>query len=531
MKSTITFSGLLLFSVFWTGACKAQSKASKEIYTQNQKELSDTDYRSKFHFTPKKHWMNDPNGMFYLNGTYHLFFQHYPEGNVWGPMHWGHATTKDFLHWKEHPIALAPDSLGYIFSGSAVVDVNNTSGLGTKDNPAVVAMFTYHDPIKEREGRNNFQTQGIAYSLDAGKTWSKYAHNPVLDNPGIKDFRDPKLQWDEQHQQWIMVLAVKDRVYFYTSTDLLDWKKTSEFGAGIGAHDGVWECPDFFPLEVEGTAQTKWVLLQSLNPGGYNGGSGTQYFVGDFDGDQFTPVKTMQNLPAKHPYWLDFGRDNYAGVSWSNVPKNDGRRIYVGWMSNWQYAQEVPTETWRSAMTIPRELTLQKHGDTYRLYTVPVHELTEQLIPVKKRETIVVAADQMIVTSKLVSLDQSMISFSIADAKEQRYTFSLTSQVDTLYFGYDGVKKEFFVDRSHMARSDFHPDFAAHTTKAPRSSHSNTITFDILLDRTSIELFCDQGATVITDIFFPKFPLTQFNVLQSSQEYTLQDVIINQLKL
>ena len=231
-------------------------------------------YRPAYHFSPAAHWMNDPNGMVYYQGTYHLFFQYYPDGMVWGPMHWGHATSANLTSWKEQPIALYPDSLGYIFSGSAVVDARNTSGFGRNGQPPLVAIFTHHDPKGEKKGTETFQNQSLAYSLDAGKTWTKYAGNPVLKNPGVHDFRDPKVSWYEAGKQWVMTLATKDRITFYTSPNLKDWTKASEFGEKLGAHGGVWECPDLFPMTLNG--KTHWVLLVNLNPGGPNGGSGTQ---------------------------------------------------------------------------------------------------------------------------------------------------------------------------------------------------------------------------------------------------------------
>ncbi len=325
-------------------------------------------YRPQFHFSPEAHWMNDPNGLVYLDGEYHLFYQYYPDSNVWGPMHWGHAVSPDMIHWKHLPVALFPDSLGYIFSGSAVADVKNTSGLGSAENPPLVAIFTYHDPIGEKNGSNKFQNQGLAYSIDKGRTWTKYPGNPVLKSPGIRDFRDPKVFWHNESDKWIMILAVNDRVHLYSSPNLLDWTFLSEFGQGIGAHGGVWECPDLFRIKVRGTNEMKWVMLVSINPGGPNGGSATQYFVGNFDGTNF--IKENKEIQ-----WVDWGRDNYAGVTWSNVPESDGRRLFLGWMSNWQYANVVPTHVWRSAMTVPRELALMHTGDGYLLVSNPVREL------------------------------------------------------------------------------------------------------------------------------------------------------------
>jgi fructan beta-fructosidase len=285
-------------------------------------------YRPQYHFTPQTGWMNDPNGMVYYEGEYHLFYQHYPDSTVWGPMHWGHAVSQDLIHWQHLPVALYPDKLGYIFSGSAVVDWNNTSGLGTAEAPPMVAIYTYHDPGGERQGRIDFQTQGIAYSVDKGRTWTKYEKNPVLPNPGIRDFRDPKVSWNEVSKQWVMTLAVKDHIEFYGSPDLKKWSKLSEFGNTIGAHGGVWECPDLFSLK-DGEGNSKWVLFVSINPGGPQGGSATQYFIGNFDGKNFMPQDTLAR-------WIDYGADNYAGVTWSDIPASDGRRLFIGWMSNWQ---------------------------------------------------------------------------------------------------------------------------------------------------------------------------------------------------
>ncbi|HWS60197.1 MAG TPA: glycoside hydrolase family 32 protein, partial [Flavobacterium sp.] len=343
-------SCIMIFTTIFS--CKEGSLTDKK-YTEEEL------YRPNFHFTPKKGWMNDPNGMFYYNGYYHLFYQYYPDSNVWGPMHWGHAISTDLITWTEKPIALYPDEKGYIFSGSAVVDLKNTSGFGSLENPPIVAMFTYHDPKKEKSGEINTQSQGIAYSLDEGLTWKKYEANPIIKNPNIKDFRDPKMTWDNIHKQWLMVLAAGDKTIFYASKNLKDWELLSDFGKNIGAHGGVWECPDFFPVHVDGSDEYKWVLLLSINPGGPNGGSATQYFVGDFDGKTFTLDKTFsQDIKEKQALYIDYGRDNYAGVTWSNISEVDGRKLFVGWMSNWQYAEKVPTEKWRSSMTIPRELVL-----------------------------------------------------------------------------------------------------------------------------------------------------------------------------
>jgi sucrose-6-phosphate hydrolase SacC (GH32 family) len=301
-------------------------------------EFRNEKYRPQFHFTPDRNWMNDPNGLVYYKGKYHLFFQHNPQANVWGNMSWGHATSTDLYNWHEEPVAIACTPTSGIFSGSAVVDINNTSGFGTTDNPPIVAIYTEH------QNDESNQSQCLAFSVDEGATFTKYEGNPVLDI-NAKNFRDPKVQWIDN--QWIMTVALANgyKISFYSSPDLKSWTHLSNFGpaAEVG---GVWECPDLIQFD------DKWVLLVSLNPGGYQVGSGTQYFIGQWNGKEFIP----DDLQTR---WLDYGRDNYAGVTFSNAP--DKKKIFLGWMSNWHYAGKVPTDPWRSAMTLPRELSL--HGD------------------------------------------------------------------------------------------------------------------------------------------------------------------------
>ena len=526
--SSLTFFFCTIFL-----SCKDNEKEKDEtsqnlVQTQTQK---DEDFRPNFHFTPKKNWMNDPNGMFYYNGYFHLYFQYYPEGNTWGPMHWGHAISTDMITWKEQPIALYPDEKGYIFSGSAVVDKQNTSGFGKNGKIPIVAMFTYHDPKGEKEGKKNYQSQAIAYSLDEGQTWTKYSGNPVIENPGIKDFRDPNVQWDAIHQQWVMVLAAGDRSRFYTSQNLKDWELASEFGQGYAAHGGVWECPDFFPMYVEDSDEVKWVLIQSLNPGGYNGGSGTQYFVGDFDGKKFTPVKAMQDLGEKHPYWIDFGKDNYAGVTWANIPEENGRKLFIGWMSNWQYAQEVPTRTWRSAMTVPRELKLVKNNDNYIITSWPVKEVNNYRSSFYKAGDVKIEGQTKIIDAERIDLSKAEIKFRISKLEDRNYRFRLSNSAgDELLFGYDHAKKEFYLDRSNAGQTDFSEQFGNKISTAPRISEADDLSGIIMLDKTSIELFYDDGKTVMTEIFFPNAPWDEFSIGSEDQEFTLQNIEAYELK-
>ena len=271
------FTNILCLFLYLCCICCQNQQSGKSQQVMQEPSYHEQ-HRPQMHFSPPGQWMNDPNGMVYFEGEYHLFYQHYPDSNVWGPMHWGHAVSTNLVNWENLPIALYPDELGYIFSGSAVIDWNNTSGFGKDNHPPMIAIFTHHNMDQEKAGGDRYQVQSIAYSLDKGRTWTKFADNPVISNPGIKDFRDPKVIWHEESARWIMVFAVKDRVHFYTSTNLKEWSFASEFGASDGNHGGVWECPDLFPLKTS-EGETKWILLQSINPGGPNGGSATQYFV------------------------------------------------------------------------------------------------------------------------------------------------------------------------------------------------------------------------------------------------------------
>lgn len=495
-------------------------------------------HRPRYHFTPPAKWMNDPNGMVFYDDEYHLFYQFYPDGTVWGPMHWGHAVSKDLVRWEQLPIALYPDSLGLIFSGSAVVDWKNTSGFGVDGNPPLVAMYTYHDMAKEKAGAAVFQTQAIAYSNDRGRSWTKYAGNPVVPNPGLKDMRDPKVIWHEASQRWIMVLAAGDRVRLFSSYNLREWQPVSEFGANLGAHGGVWECPDLFPLKLEGTGETKWVLLVSINPGAPNGGSATQYFVGNFDGSSFTvdpAFASSVGAAGKEPsrgVWLDYGRDNYAGVTWSDVPAEDGRRLFLGWMSNWDYARDVPTTVWRSAMTLPRTLTLHRTASGPRLFSAPVTELRAL-----RTETATMPAQRVngalalrlprgtTAASAEVDLEFAVTPGSLADV-----ALELTNAAGERYLvGYDAGAKRFYSDRTGTPRS-FSPTFASAVHHAPRIVSDSIIRMHVYLDRSSVELFADGGATVLTDIVFPSQDFATLRLIVRGPAVKLQYANVSGLR-
>ena len=530
-------SELVLIMILLSFGCKNATKTDKYSQSPNvieSKEINQN-YRPNFHFTPKKGWMNDPNGMFYKDGYYHLYFQHYPDGNTWGPMHWGHAISTDMVTWKEMPIAIYPDEKGYIFSGSAIVDVNNSSGFSKNGIEPIIAMFTYHDMDAEKAGKTNYQSQAIAYSLDEGQTFTKYSENPVIKNPGIKDFRDPKMFWDSIHNKWLMVLAAGQKIMFYSSSNLKDWKLESDFGNGIGGHGGVWECPDFFPMVVQGTEEVKWVLLVSINPGGPNGGSATQYFVGDFDGNQFKIDKSFENdlNNTEHKsIWIDYGRDNYAGVTWANIPETNGRKLFMGWMSNWNYANEVPTETWRSAMTAARTVELQKVNSSYRLLFQPVKELNNYRSTKFKKESITINKETKIIDSKAIDLSSTEINFKISDLKNSGFTFKLTNKEgDTLSFGYNQSDKNFFVDRRKSGKTEFSEKFADRVSIAKRTSTNKDFLGTIILDKTSIELFFDNGETVMTEIFFPNSPFDKLSIQPKDQEFILGNIEIHKLKI
>ncbi|HET6253658.1 MAG TPA: glycoside hydrolase family 32 protein [Puia sp.] len=462
-------------------------------------------WRPQIHFSPKAHWMNDPNGMVYFKGIYHLFFQYYPDSSVWGPMHWGHAVSTDLMHWEEQPIALYPDSLGYIFSGSAVVDERNTSGFATKPgDTALVAIYTQHDPVGAAQGRKDFQNQSIAYSLDNGKTWVKYAGNPVLRNPGETDFRDPKVFWNAAGREWIMVLAVKDHVEFYGSPDLKAWRKKGEFGKDKGAHGGVWECPDLFPISDDHGHST-WMLIVNINPGGPNGGSATQYFLGDFDGRKFVPSTAGVR-------WLDYGPDEYAGVTWSNL--GGDRRVFLGWMSNWLYGQRMPTAPWRSANTLPRDLQLEQVGDSLYVKSIPVGELNQLASrPAQNRKfpaSISKPAEIRFHTTNHTSF--GLVFFNAAG--------------DSVVVGYDEADRRYYIDRRHAGVS-MGPDFDRIYT-APRISQDSLIRCTVFLDASSVELYADGCLTVMTALVFPTQPYNRVT-LRPKYAHIAEGVSLQQL--
>ena len=421
-------------------------------------------YRPVYHHTPAWGWMNDPNGMFYKDGVWHLYFQHNPYGSQWENMTWGHSTSTDLLHWTFQGDPVEADAWGTIFSGSAVVDHNNTSGFG---KGAVVAMYT-------SAGEN--QTQSIAYSNDNGQTFTKYAGNPVLTS-NTPDYRDPHVFWNEDIKRWNMIMAEGQHMDIYSSADLKEWKLESQFGAEYGNHGGVWECPDLMKMKVRGTDQYKWMLLCNINPGGPFGGSATQYFVGQFDGHKFT----CESAPEVTK-WMDYGKDHYATVTFDNAP--DGRRVAMAWMSNWQYANQVPTMQFRSANSVPRDLDLYEYeGQTYCGVT-PSPELAAAR-PKKATKTLTDACE-MVVTLK------GNATITLANDKGEQVVMT-----------YDEKSRTFAMDRTKSGQKDFSDDFAA-LTVAP--VHGKMSQLRLFIDRSSIEAFDADGKMAMTNLVFPTKP-------------------------
>ncbi len=478
-------------------------QSAKYSFEYNEK------YRPLYHFTPQYGWMNDPNGMVYADGTYHLFYQYNPYGARWGNMHWGHAISKDLVNWEYQPTAIAPDKLGAIFSGSAVIDHDNTAGFG---KGAMIAIFT---------SAGDRQTQSIAYSLDGGKTFTKYEDNPVLSDANIIDFRDPKVFWHAPSKQWVMSLATTQTITFYGSKNLKEWTPLSEFGEGLGGHGGVWECPDLFPLTYEG--KTKWVLFVSINPGGPNGGSATQYFIGDFDGKTFTPDA------MNYPLWLDYGRDNYAGVTWSNVPAADGRRLFIGWMSNWDYANEIPTVNFRSAMTVTRTLRLAHNGEHLVVASEPVKEL-ESL----RREPLSLADKT---TSDTVTFENFLpnnqgayeLTFTVTPNDTDSFSFSIeNTKGEVLTYLFDIAKKTLSVDRTKSSVA-FNANFAETLIKAPLTA-KKSYTVRLLVDKASTELFVNNGEVVQTNTVFPSEVYNTLRFKTEKGTLNLNDITVYKLK-
>ena len=427
-------------------------------------------YRPVYHHTPAYGWMNDPNGMFYKDGVWNLYFQHNPYGSQWENMTWGHSTSTDLVHWKFQGDSVQPDALGTVFSGSAVVDKENTSGFG---KGAVIALYT---------SAGESQTQSMVYSTDNGKTFTKYEGNPVITS-NVPDFRDPHMFWNEDIKKWNMILAAGQHMEIYTSDNLKDWKLESSFGEKYGNHGGVWECPDLMKMKVRGTNKEKWMLICNINPGGPFGGSATQYFIGDFDGHKFT----CESKPEVTK-WMDYGKDHYATVTFDNAPA--GRRVAIAWMSNWQYANQVPTLQYRSGNSIPRDLGLFEYkGETY-CSVVPSPEMTAARS--KKATKSLSESCEMVVNLK------GNATITLSNDKGEKVVML-----------YDAKAETFSMDRTKSGKMDFSNDFAA-TTKAP--TYGKISQLRIFIDKSSIEVFDAEGKMAMTNLVFPTKPYNKVTV-------------------
>jgi fructan beta-fructosidase len=449
-------------------------------------------HRPQYHFTPAANWLNDPNGLVYYDGEYHLFYQYHPHSTVWGPMHWGHAVSHDLVHWTELPIALYPDELGQIFSGSAVIDWHNTAGFGAE---AMVASFTHHVES------GHVQSQSIAYRLDKGRTWQKYAGNPVIATPdGQYHFRDPKVFWfGSQHGgHWVMCLAAGFAIHFYTSPNLIDWTLSGSFGDGQGALDGIWETPDLFELAVAKRDETRWVLLVGVGAGAPAGGSGEQYFIGHFDGKTFT-----NDNPAETVLWADYGADAYAAQTWSDMP--DGRRVKISWLNNWDYARKLPTQLWRGGMTLPRMLSLVSTPAGIRLRQWPVAELRSLRGAAQQWTAVALPAEATFVPDITPGkLWEFIVEFAERGDVSREYGLRLLwDSGASVIIGYAAATQELSLDRTRAGIVDFDAAFPA-VHRAPLSPADGRVRLHIFVDSASLEIFANDGLVCMTDLVFPE---------------------------
>lgn len=485
-----------LLDVHINASSRQTGNASDYVCWKNMRLSNDFDtanreaWRPDYHHTPAWGWMNDPNGLFYKDGVYHLFYQWNPYGSTWENMHWGHSTSSDLVHWKNEGLGIAPDALGTVFSGCCVVDKDNTAGFGAG---AVVAMYT---------SAGESQTQSLAYSTDGGKTFTKYAGNPVITSD-VPDFRDPHIFWNNAIGAWNLILAAGQEMRIYTSKDLKAWNYESSFGQGYGCHEGVWECPDLVKLPVEGTNEEKWVLICNINPGGPAGGSATQYFVGAFDGHTF-----KSETPARDTLWMDYGKDHYAAVTFDNAP--DGRHILIGWMSNWQYANQVPTKQYRSANTIARDIYLFKEGGRTLCGSRPVPEMA------KARGKMTVKTSFKAGKKVMARLTPSAtgtyeIDMKLVPKKGEQLTFILANgKNEEVVIAYNQQRNSITVNRNRSGQTAFSEFFPVETV-AP--VHGGTLTeLRLFVDKGSVELFANDGRTVMSNIMFPSEPYNRLTV-------------------
>ena len=468
-------------------ACWKDMRLSDTFSAENREK-----YRPAYHHTPLYGWMNDPNGMVYHDGVWHLCYQWNPFGSKWQNMTWGHSTSRDLIHSEPQEPALLPDGLGTIFSGSSAIDEANSAGFGKN---SIVTLFT---------SAANSQVQSLAYSNDGGYTYTTYPGNPVLTLES--EARDPNMFWNEETKQWTLILAhaLDHEMLIFTSPDLKSWTLQSSFGKGLGAQDGVWECPDLFELPVTGTQEKKWVLICNINPGGPFGGSATQYFTGSFDGKTFkVDTDASGNVPTK---WLDYGKDHYATVSWSDTP---GRRTVIGWMSNWQYAAEVPTLQFRSANTLPREMGVFKVDDQYYVSSKPSPELDAlrgKITHNAKRIQVGKRAHTVSLPQENDGICEILMNVDAKRSKQLKMTLANKAQ-EKVTIIYDVEKETISFDRTQSGIVDFSQDFPA-VTVTPTYENDGSVNLRLFIDRSSMELFEQEGRFVMTNLVFPTSPYT-----------------------
>lgn len=490
-----------------TDACWNDIRLAEAFDTANREE-----FRPFYHHTPLYGWMNDPNGMFYKEGEYHLYYQYNPYGSMWGNMNWGHSSSKDLVHWEHHPVAIEPNGLGTVFSGSSVVDKENSAGFGKE---AVIAIHT---------SAGASQIQSLAYSKDNGMTFHVYENNPVITSD--KECRDPNMFWHKESGKWILILAaaLEKEMWIYSSPDLKNWTKESAFGHGYGAQEGVWECPDLMELPVRGTGEKKWVLICNINPGGPFGGSAAQYFVGDFDGKTFT-CDTKPEVTK----WLDYGKDHYAAVSWSNAPEN--RHTIIAWMSNWQYANNVPTRQFRSANTLPRDLELYVGEDGgYYVSVLPSPEVAV-LRTDKPMKYGSFSAGTKRVTKRLPTANSGIceINLELTSRSADKVNITLANAAgEQTVMTYHISGHTFSMDRTKSGLTDFSKDFPGVTVApAPEGAKQHLRLF---IDRCSIEAFDGEGRFAMTNLVFPQQPYTTVSVSTDKGSCKVNNLTVYPLK-
>ena len=468
-------------------------------------------YRPQYHFTPEKNWCNDPNGLVYNNGIYHMFYQHNPFGNVWGHMTWAHATSKDLIHWKNLPIAIPEENGIMIFSGTCVVDKNNTSGFGKNGQIPMVAIYTGHI-------ENVNQSQNIAYSLDDGITWTKYAGNPVLD-VHKKDFRDPKVFWDNNKRYWIMLLmlSAEHKVQFYKSTDLKKWEHLSDFGP-LGDTAGVWECPDLVQVPIEGNAgKKKWLLQMSQN-------TTMQYFVGEFDGTKFTSENQAAEI-----YKPDYGPDYYAAISYNNLPAAH-LPTAIGWVNNWNYANDIPTTPWKGAMSLPRSLSVKKINTEWILQqqtTVAVNSLRKELI---SHSDVALSYNKM---KYAINSSQFELQLSITSLEKDAKSAIRIAEDDSTYFeiAYNNETQMISIDRSKAGNNGFNDQFKILNFYQKKINiGGNKINLQIYIDNSIAEIFINGGEAVFTSQFFPKNNIKEIILIGKNKKTVFSDIRFWEMK-